>query len=161
MSKGFDDLAKSVKAGWPDDVHRVYEAAASEFAAEVAERVELGAQLAAAREAQALTQPALSALTGIQLLPTKRCDMRITNITEAKATLSKLIERAQQGEEIVIGKAGKPVAKLVPFDLSTVPRDLDQVAWEGKVRLSEDLDELPEDWLDAFYGRETSPEPTP
>ncbi len=41
--------------------------------------------------------------------------MRIINIAEAKASLSKLVERVLQGEEVVIGKAGKPVAKLVPF----------------------------------------------
>ena len=39
--------------------------------------------------------------------------MHITNISEAKAHLSALIERVRAGEEIIIGKSGKPVAKLV------------------------------------------------
>lgn len=48
--------------------------------------------------------------------------MKVMNISEAKASLSKLVERVLQGEEVIIGKAGKPVAKLVPFDLDTRPR---------------------------------------
>lgn len=79
--------------------------------------------------------------------------MRITNIADAKATLSKLVEKVLQGEEVIIGKAGKPVAKLVPFDASRLPRDLDQGAWEGKVRMADDFDELPDDLLEAFQGR--------
>jgi len=39
----------------------------------------------------------------------------MTNIHEAKTHFSKLVERAAAGEEIVIGKAGKPVARLVPL----------------------------------------------
>jgi antitoxin (DNA-binding transcriptional repressor) of toxin-antitoxin stability system len=40
--------------------------------------------------------------------------MQITNITEAKASLSKLIKKVMSGEEVIIGKAGIPVAKPVP-----------------------------------------------
>ncbi len=50
--------------------------------------------------------------------------MQITNISEAKASLSKLVEKVLQGEEVIIGKAGKPVAKLVPFDMDTGPTSL-------------------------------------
>jgi len=39
----------------------------------------------------------------------------MTNIHEAKTHFSKLVERAAAGEEIIIGKAGKPVARLVPY----------------------------------------------
>ena len=46
----------------------------------------------------------------------------ITNISEAKANLSKLIERVQRGEEVVIGKAGQPVARLVPYSQDLRPR---------------------------------------
>ncbi|CAN5770138.1 hypothetical protein BH23DEI1_BH23DEI1_21910 [soil metagenome] len=84
--------------------------------------------------------------------------MRITNIAEAKATLSKLVERAMQGEEVIIGKAGKPVAKLVPFEHDTSPRDLEQGIWEGKVWLADDFDELPAGVKVAFEGDD---EPTP
>ena len=41
--------------------------------------------------------------------------MEIQNVHQAKTNLSRLLERAQHGEEIVIGKAGTPVAKLVPY----------------------------------------------
>ena len=48
--------------------------------------------------------------------------MPITNISEAKAQLSALIERVLAGEEIIIGKAGKPVARLVKFERPDGPR---------------------------------------
>ena len=50
--------------------------------------------------------------------------MVITNISDAKASLSKLIELVLQGQEVIIGKAGKPVAKIVPYDENTNPRQL-------------------------------------
>ena len=78
--------------------------------------------------------------------------MHITNIAEAKATLSKLVERVLQGEEIVIGKAGKPVAKLVPYDHDRSPRDLDQGIWKDQVWMAEDFDTLPDDIMKAFTG---------
>jgi prevent-host-death family protein len=78
--------------------------------------------------------------------------MRITNIAEAKASLSKLVERVMQGEEVVIGKAGKPVAKLVPFEHDTSPRDLEQGIWEGKIWMADDFDELPAHVRGAFAG---------
>lgn len=48
--------------------------------------------------------------------------MAVTNISEANSQLSALVERVLAGEEIIIGKAGKPVAKLVPFERPAVPR---------------------------------------
>lgn len=42
--------------------------------------------------------------------------MQIANISEAKAQLSALIEKAMAGEEVIIGKAGKPVARLVKYE---------------------------------------------
>ena len=78
--------------------------------------------------------------------------MHITNISEAKASLSKLVERVLAGEEVIIGKAGKPVAKLIPFDIDKSPRDLSVRIWEGDVWMAEDFDELPEDMLNLFTG---------
>lgn len=69
--------------------------------------------------------------------------MEITNITEAKAQLSALLERVAAGEEIVIGKAGKPVARLVRFDRPQQPRVPGRL--KGKIRIADDFDELPED----------------
>ena len=48
--------------------------------------------------------------------------MIITNISEAKAQLSALIEKVIAGQEIIIGKAGKPVAKLVRYERSEESR---------------------------------------
>jgi prevent-host-death family protein len=78
--------------------------------------------------------------------------MHITNIAEAKASLSKLVEKVLQGEEVIIGKAGKPVAKLVPFNYDRSPRDLEQGIWKDQVWMAEDFDTLPEDLLKAFSG---------
>ena len=75
-----------------------------------------------------------------------------TNVAEAKAQLSMLIEKALAGEEGVISKYGKPVVRLVPFERDTSPRDMNVRIWEGEVRIADDFDELPEDLLKAFAG---------
>ena len=54
--------------------------------------------------------------SGLVRLYTEIIPMYITNITEAKAHFSALIEKVLAGEEIIIGKSGKPVAKLVRFN---------------------------------------------
>ena len=59
--------------------------------------------------------------------------MYITNISEAKANLSLLIkELLETHEPIIIGKAGKPVAVLTPFDEKATPRKL-YGDWKGRV----------------------------
>ena len=73
------------------------------------------------------------------------------NIQEAKTHLSRLLEETMAGEEIVIAKAGKPVARLMPYVNANEPRKFG--AWAGKVRIADDFDELPEDVLDLFEGR--------
>lgn len=78
--------------------------------------------------------------------------MQITNISDAKASLSKLVEKVLRGEEVIIGKAGKPVAKLVPFDMETVPRQLGVGGLEGKIWTADDFDETPDDIIRLFYG---------
>ena len=65
--------------------------------------------------------------------------MTVTNIHEAKTHFSKLVERAEAGEEIVIGRAGKPVAKLVPFEDSPMPRRKPGI-WAGQIWISPDFD---------------------
>lgn len=77
--------------------------------------------------------------------------MHITNISEAKSTLSSLLAQVEQGKEIIIGKAGKPIAKLVPYDLDTSDRTLGG-SWEGNVQMAVDFDELPDELIDAFAG---------
>ena len=74
--------------------------------------------------------------------------MHITNISEAKAQLSALIEKVLVGEEVIIGKAGKPVAKLVRYQRSEEQRQ--PGALKGKIKIVDDFDELPEDIAEAF-----------
>jgi prevent-host-death family protein len=74
--------------------------------------------------------------------------MEIANIHEAKTQLSKLVERALEGEEVIIARGGKPMVRLVPIRDHDTPRKGGQ--WKGKVRIAEDFDELPEDIARAF-----------
>lgn len=73
------------------------------------------------------------------------------NVHEAKTHLSRLLERVESGEEIVIGRAGKPVAMLVPYRRPVGPRS--QGGWEGRVRIADDFDELPLEVSSAFGGQ--------
>ncbi len=75
------------------------------------------------------------------------------SVYAAKSNLSKLLDRAVAGEEIVITRHGRPVAKLVAADALRKPRKLGLL--KGRVRISPDFDApLPADLLDAFEGRE-------
>lgn len=75
--------------------------------------------------------------------------MRIINTHEAKTHLSKLLEQVARGEEIIIAKAGKPIARLVGYRAPNHERQGGQ--WKGLVRLSEDFDApLPDEIGDAF-----------
>lgn len=74
--------------------------------------------------------------------------MEIANIHEAKSQLSRLVERAMSGEEVIIAKAGQPMVRLVPVRSDTSPRQGGQ--WKGRVRMAEDFDSLPEDIAAAF-----------
>ena len=78
--------------------------------------------------------------------------MRITNISDAKASLSKLIELVLQGQEVTIGKAGKPVARLVSYAANTAPRQLGVGKWKGKIWVADDFDDLPATTLALFTG---------
>ncbi|MBW2194416.1 MAG: type II toxin-antitoxin system Phd/YefM family antitoxin [Deltaproteobacteria bacterium] len=74
--------------------------------------------------------------------------MFTTNISEAKAQLSALIERVVAGQEVIIAKAGTPVAKLVPYERSEIPRR--PGALRGRVKIADDFDKLPIDIAEAF-----------
>ena len=71
---------------------------------------------------------------------------------EAKTRLSQLVERAEAGEEIVIARNGKPVARLVPVAGTT---SLAAVfgALRGRITFADDFDALPDDIADAFGAR--------
>jgi prevent-host-death family protein len=77
--------------------------------------------------------------------------MQITNIHEAKTHLSKLVERVVAGEEIIIGKAGKPVARLVPYKEPKSPR-LKPGSMKGKIKILPGFDEADKEIEALFYG---------
>ena len=74
--------------------------------------------------------------------------MFIPTISEAKAQLSALVEKVMAGQEVIIGKAGKPIAKLVRYDRSVKTRK--PGALRGKIKIGDDFDELTEDIARAF-----------
>lgn len=74
--------------------------------------------------------------------------MVVNTITDAKANLSALIARVEQGEEVVIKKGGKPVAVLRRYAEETRP--LEPGALRGRIRVADDFDELPPDIGAAF-----------
>jgi len=72
----------------------------------------------------------------------------VRNISEAKAELSALIEAVQNGNEVIIAKAGKPVARLVAFRGPARPRMPGSMA--GEIWIGPDFDTLPDDMAEAF-----------
>jgi prevent-host-death family protein len=78
--------------------------------------------------------------------------MVVRNISEAKAELSALIEAVQNGNEVIIAKAGKPVARLVAFRSPARPRKPGSMA--GEIWIAPDFDILPDDIADAFGTKE-------
>ena len=75
--------------------------------------------------------------------------MKTVNVHEAKTHLSRLLESVAEGEEIIIARAGKPVAKLVPLKSKRRrPGGL-----KGKIRIHSDFDaSLPDDMAAVFRG---------
>ena len=73
------------------------------------------------------------------------------NIHEAKTHLSRLVERAAAGEEIIISKAGRPMARLGPVPKASTPRK--PGGWRGRVVIHDDFDELPPEIAAAFGGQ--------
>lgn len=71
------------------------------------------------------------------------------NVHEAKTHFSRLLAEVEQGREVVITRAGRPVAKLVPY---SAPSRRVPGGWEGRVRMAEDFDALDEAVIAAFEG---------
>jgi prevent-host-death family protein len=69
---------------------------------------------------------------------------------EAKTKLSQLVERAQAGEDVVITRNGKPVARLVPVELPATTFASLRGKWRGQVYMADDFDELPDDIAEGF-----------
>ena len=69
--------------------------------------------------------------------------MVVNTVTEAKAQLSALLERVSRGEEVIISKAGKPVAVLEPYMPHHRRRKPGRL--KGQIHMAPDFDQLPED----------------
>lgn len=78
--------------------------------------------------------------------------MTTVNIHDAKTHLSRLLEEVAAGAEVVIARAGKPVARLVPIEAAPRPKQLGLLA--GRVEVPEDFDApLPPEVVADFEGR--------
>lgn len=85
--------------------------------------------------------------------------MKITNVHDAKTHFSQILAQVESGQEVIIGRYGHPVAKLVPYREETKPRKLGQLAdsyWE-----SEDCWESDEDVIAEFDSSALFPGPDP
>ena len=81
----------------------------------------------------------------------------LVNVHQAKTQLSKLLRRVEAGEDILIGRAGEPVARLTrvtPGDNAPRPPG----TWRGQVEIADDFDALPEDVAALFYTSRIEPD---
>ncbi len=81
---------------------------------------------------------------------TRLSPMPMFNVHDATTHFSRLLDQALQGEEVIIGRAGRPVARLVPYADDRSLRS--PGGWEGLVRIGPDFDELPVEVELAFRG---------
>lgn len=78
--------------------------------------------------------------------------MRTVNIHDAKTNLSKLIERAVNGEAFIIAKAGKPMVKVVAVDHADAPKP--RIGFmKGQLKVPKDFDEMGREEIEALFGR--------
>jgi prevent-host-death family protein len=71
----------------------------------------------------------------------------VVNVYDAKSNLSELLRRIEQGEEVVIARAGKPVAKLVPY---TAPAPREPGRWAGRIVIADDFDGTSDELVALF-----------
>lgn len=76
--------------------------------------------------------------------------MQLINVHQAKTHLSKLLDQVLAGEEVVIARHGKPVAKLSPMSAELPPRQ--PGALKGKIWMADDFDDFDEELQDLFSG---------
>ncbi|HWU10124.1 MAG TPA: type II toxin-antitoxin system prevent-host-death family antitoxin [Streptomyces sp.] len=70
------------------------------------------------------------------------------NVHEAKTHFSRILQQVETGEEVVISRAGEPVAKVVP--LHPKVRRTGRGSLRGQIHIADDFDELPDDIAEAF-----------
>jgi len=120
---------------------------------------ELKAVEEACREASRTVEPCeLCGEEGLQGLQQSRKWTKLSrvmnqiNIHQAKTQFSRLVERVAGGEEIIIAKSGKPIARLVPYVAKGVVRR--PGAMRGRIRIKKNFDEpLPKEMLASFEGK--------
>ena len=74
--------------------------------------------------------------------------MLVRNTSEAKAELSALVEEVLKGNDVILARAGKPVARLVAFRGPIRPRKPGALA--GRIQIAPDFDQLPEDLAESL-----------
>jgi prevent-host-death family protein len=84
--------------------------------------------------------------------------MTTVNVHEAKTHFSRLLERVHAGEDIVIAKAGRPIARLVPYRQTQGKRKLGLMA--GQFTVPEDFDRMGADEIHALFAGEPPAAPT-
>lgn len=81
--------------------------------------------------------------------------MTTVNIHEAKTHLSRLVERAAQGESFIIAKAGRPMVKVVPLDAPAKPPQVRRLGFMPPQEIPSDFDEMGRAEIEKmFYGDE-------
>lgn len=73
--------------------------------------------------------------------------MACVNLHEAKARLAELLRRAEQGEEIILARRNRPIARIVPIHAPAHTRTLG--SWAGEIAMADDFDD-PLDDFDAY-----------
>lgn len=76
--------------------------------------------------------------------------MHRVNMHEAKTNLSKLVEEAIAGEEVIIAKAGTPLVMLVPVSRGSGLRSFGRL--KGQIEMSDDFEETPDEVVREFEG---------
>lgn len=76
--------------------------------------------------------------------------MTTVNMQAAKTHLSRLVEEAVAGDDIILAKAGRPLVRLVPVQPDVSPRR--PGAWKGKVRMAKDFSAADERVIALFAG---------
>ena len=86
--------------------------------------------------------------------------MEIINIHNAKTNLSKLVEQVLHGKEVIIGRSGKPVAKIVPYEEPAVPKKPREFGqWKNEhVWIADDFDAPDPELEKLFYDGPLYPE---
>jgi prevent-host-death family protein len=80
--------------------------------------------------------------------------MRTVNMHEAKTHLSRLVDRAAQGEPFIIAKSGKPLIKVVPLDAPEKGKAQRLGFFQGRAKIPDDFDTMyAEEIEEMFYGK--------